>query len=104
MAQFDLHANPNPVTRDAVPYLLDVQADLLDALATRMVIPLLPLGPGDRPIERLNPVVEHDGSRMMLSTAEMAGVPLAALGERVGSLSASRDDIVAAIDFLVCGI
>ena len=104
MAQFDLHANPNPATRDAVPYLLDVQADLLDALATRVVIPLLPLGPGDRPIERLNLVVEHDGCKMMLSTAEMAGVPLAALGERVGSLSASRDDIVAAIDFLVCGI
>ena len=104
MAQFDLHANPNPATCDVVPYLVDVQADLLETLATRMVIPLLPLAPGDRPIERLNPVVEHDGCRMMLSTAEMAGVPLAVLGEKVGSLATSRDDIVAAIDFLVCGI
>ena len=40
MTQFDVHINPNPATRKAIPYLLDVQADLLDTLATRVIVPL----------------------------------------------------------------
>jgi hypothetical protein len=35
MAQFDVYRNPNAATRERMPYLLDVQPDLLDALATR---------------------------------------------------------------------
>ena len=38
MAQFDVYHNPNPATRKTIPYLLDVQADLLDAMATRVVV------------------------------------------------------------------
>ena len=104
MAQFDIHANANPRTRAAVPYLLDVQSDLLAPLATRVVIPLLPVESSTQPIEKLNPVIEHDGLKLMLSTAEMAGVPLSALGERTASLAGDRDQIIAAVDFLVCGI
>jgi toxin CcdB len=104
MAQFDLHANANPGTAASVPYLLDVQSDLLASLLSRVVIPLREVDAGSQPIEKLNPVVEHGGRRLLLSTAEMAGVPLAALGDRVGSLAGERDRVVAAIDFLVCGI
>jgi len=32
MAQFDVFENPNQETNQAVPYLLDIQADLLDGL------------------------------------------------------------------------
>ena len=35
MAQFDVHRNPAP-SRTRVPFLLDVQADLLKVLATSM--------------------------------------------------------------------
>ena len=104
MAQFDIHANANPRTRATVPYLLDVQSDLLTPLATRVVIPLLRVDSSSQPVEKLNPVVEHDGQKLMLSTAEMAGVPLSALGERIASLAEDRDQITAAVDFLVCGI
>ena len=38
MAQYDLYANSNPETSETIPYLLDVQADLLDNLATRVVV------------------------------------------------------------------
>jgi len=41
MAQFDVYLNPNPDTRKPIPYLLDVQTDLLDTLATRVVVPLI---------------------------------------------------------------
>src|SRR6266850_1795064 len=40
MAQFDVYRNPNPATRNRVPFLLDVQVGLLDSLATRIVVPL----------------------------------------------------------------
>ena len=35
MAKFDVYLNPNPDTRKPIPYLLDVQAELLDALQQR---------------------------------------------------------------------
>jgi toxin CcdB len=41
MAQFDVYLNPNTATRNVIPYLLDVQAELLDSLATRVVVPLV---------------------------------------------------------------
>lgn len=41
MAQFDVFENPNKATNQAIPYLLDVQADLLDSLSTRVVVPFL---------------------------------------------------------------
>lgn len=41
MAQFDVYINPNTATRKVIPYLLDVQADLLDTLTTRVVVPLI---------------------------------------------------------------
>jgi len=40
MAQFDVYTNLNPVTKRTIPYLLDIQTDLLNNLTTRVVIPL----------------------------------------------------------------
>ena len=36
MAQFDVHRNPNAASAKAIPFLLDVQADLLSGLVTRV--------------------------------------------------------------------
>jgi len=41
MAQLDVYLNPNPDPREAIPYLLGVQADLLDSLAIRAAVPLV---------------------------------------------------------------
>jgi toxin CcdB len=38
-----------------------------------------------------------------MSTAERAGVTLNSLGEKVGSLKEHRNEIIAAIDFLITG-
>jgi toxin CcdB len=37
MAHFDVHENPSRRSRARVVYLLDVQADMLSDLATRLV-------------------------------------------------------------------
>src|SRR3972149_1597257 len=71
MAQFDVYRNANPATRARIPYLLDVQSDLLDILATRVVIPLCK--PGilkGRLAERLNPVFEVEGREVAMLTPE----------------------------------
>ena len=105
MAQFDVYRNPNPATRARVPYLLDVQSDLLDTLATRVVVPLCkPEVLRGKLAERLNPVFEVEGRKMVLLTPELAGVSRKALGEKIANLANRRDSIIAALDLVITGI
>jgi len=104
MAQFDVLLNKDARSRQAIPYVLDVQSDLLSVLATRLVIPLVEIDYFGRPATRLNPVVSFDDRRLVLSTAELAGIPLSALGKPVGSIASRRHEIPAAVDFLITGV
>src|SRR4030067_448721 len=104
MAQFDVHINPNAATRKAIPYLLNVQADLLDTLATRLVGPLVPEEKMGLAAKRLNPQFKVKGATVVMSTAELAGVPNRSLGDKVASLKNKRDEIIAALDLLFTGI
>ncbi|MBK5951998.1 CcdB family protein [Rhodobium orientis] len=103
MRQFDVCRNPNPAMRARVPYLVILQSDLLDPLATVVVAPLLAEG-AFRPVTKLHPVFEVEGERFILSTGELAGVPRRAVGERISSLAGERDAIIAALDLLFTGI
>jgi toxin CcdB len=105
MAQFDLYRNVNPATRSRMPYLLDVQSDLLEPLATRVVVPLCkPETLAGKPAEGLIPEFEVEGRRLLLLTPELAGVHRKALGERVGNLASERRAIIGALDLLFTGI
>jgi toxin CcdB len=104
MAQFDVYLNPNPGTRKVIPYLLDVQADLLDGLATRVVVPLVDADEMAVAARYLNPQFKVKGASVVMSTAELAGVSARSLGEKVASLKNRRDEIIAALDMLFTGI
>lgn len=104
MAQFDVYPNPNPATRKNIPYLLDVQAELLDAMATRVVVPLVLAEVMGQGVKQLNPHFKIKGVALVMSTAELAGVSSRILGEKVVSLKARRDEIIAALDLLFTGI
>ncbi len=105
MAQFDVYRNTNPATRARIPFLLDIQSDLLDSLATRVVVPLCKTGLlKGRLAERLNPVFEVDGHELAMLTPELAGVSGKILGEPVANLAIERRAIVAALDILISGI
>lgn len=104
MTQFDVHINPNPATRKAIPYLLDVQADLLDTLATRVVVPLIKEEAMGLAARHFNPQFNVEGVSVIMSTAELAGVPSRLLGDKVVSLKNKRDEIIAALDLLFTGI
>ncbi|MEN8148033.1 MAG: CcdB family protein [Campylobacterota bacterium] len=100
MAQFDVYKNTNEGSNERVPYVLDIQHDLLDNLSTRVVIPLVR---DIKPLSHLNPIVEVSGMKVVLSTAEMASIPVAVLGEKVVSLAEFRQDIVGSVDFMITG-
>lgn len=104
MAQFDVYRNTNPETSVVIPYLLDVQTDLLDRLATRVVVPLYRQDVIPRPIQHLHPVFVFLGEKLVLSTAELAGIPKAMLVEPAGSLLEHRARITAALDFAFKGM
>ncbi len=103
MAQFDVYANPNPVTKRAIPYVLDIQTDLLNNLATRVVIPLYTVSAMGKAAKHLNIQFSVKRTTVIMSTAELAGVAVHTLGDKVCSLKEHRNEIIAAIDFLVTG-
>lgn len=102
MGSLRVHRNTNPATREAAPYLLDVQSDLLDHLATRVVVPLFR---ADRAptIARLTPEITFEGEKLLLMAPQLAGVPCASLGPVAGDLRESRDAVMAALDLLFTG-
>lgn len=104
MAQFDVYLNPNPDTRKSIPYLLDVQAELLDTLATRVVAPLILSEEMGLAAKHLNPQFKIKGLAVVMSTAELAGIPNRSLSNKVASLKSKRDEIIAALDLLFTGI
>ena len=98
MAKYDVFLNP-----DSGGYLLDVQTDLLDGFSTRVVVPLMALKDAPSPAERLNPVFEIDGKKVVMLTQVLSAVPLGILDVRVGELSSERDRITAALDMVFQG-
>lgn len=101
MARFYVHRNKS--SSPTVPYLLDVQADLLSDLRTRVVVPLVPLTQFGTPMKRLNPIFEIDGIDTVMATTDLAGVDVSVVGEFVASLEHERYTIVQALDFLFQG-
>lgn len=103
MAQFDVYLNTNPETSNAIPFLLDVQANLLESLSTRLVIPLVRASEMGRVMQKLNLRARVGTVEVVLSVPELAGVPASILGSKAGNLRDMRDEIIAAIDFLLTG-
>lgn len=81
-----------------------LQSDLLHAMCTRVVLPLLPAGKAAQPASRLNPEITWEAARLVLMPQLMATLSLDELGEIVGSLQHERDRILRAMDMLLTGI
>jgi toxin CcdB len=104
MARFEVFCNSGAHAGD-VPYLLDVQSDLLHGLDTRVVIPLRRRDrfSASQVPQRLTPVFEIEGVACLLETPKLAAVPLRLLKQSVCSLAAERVAITGALDFLFQG-
>ncbi len=105
MAQWTVHRNPNTATRGEVPYLLDVQSDLLSGLATRVVIPMFKKAAApSKAMTRLMPTLRFKNESLVLMVPQLAGIRFRELGEAVGDLSAKRSEVLAALDLLLTGV
>ena len=105
MTQFTVYANKNPHTRAAVPFLLDIQNDLLNGLETRVVVPLRPaLNLKGKVLKTLTPLLMIEGESFVMLTPQLAGILKSELGAPVAQVQQHRAEIIAAIDLLVTGV
>ena len=105
MPQFAVHQNTNAVTKAAVPFLLDVQSDLIAELGTRVVVPLYTAAAMQgTTLRTLMPTFEIDEKQYVMVTPQLAGIAKKQLGAQIADLSAQRSEIIAAIDLLITGI
>ena len=100
MSRFDVYLAPG---KGGTGYVIDVQANLLNDLGTRVVVPLLPIELAPKPARGLNPVFDIDGRRHLMLTQFIATVPSKELKTSVVSLGARSDDIMRALDTLLIG-
>lgn len=105
MAQFTVYENSNNATKKIYPYLLDIQANLLDALRTTVVIPLCPASlVSGAAISKLCPVLTIDRKEYVALTQQIAGIDRKLLGKEICNLCSYRSEIIEALDFLISGI
>lgn len=104
MAQFDVYANTNRDTSEIFPYLLDIQADVLKDLPTRVVVPLVLCSALNKTIPILTPQFKIIETEVRMLTPQLVGVQMHVLGTRICSLKERRGEIIAALDLLVTGV
>ncbi|MCX2720883.1 CcdB family protein [Roseibium salinum] len=83
--------------------VLDVQADLLESLNTRVVVPLLRKSEAPAPAKILNPIFTIEGESFVMATQFLSAVSVSQLGESIGSLDGSFPEITRALDMLFQG-
>lgn len=105
MRQFDVYANPSRITRRAYPFIVDIQSDIVSAIATRIVVPLgRKVDFKNEEMKKLTPTVKYEGEEFLLIVPQIASMPAKALKNPIGSLSHLREEIVSAVDFAITGI
>ena len=98
MARFDIHR-----TGTGRGYLLVVQADHLDALPSRIVVPLLPPTAALPAIGDLNPTLRIGGDSFAMMTHYQTAIPRREPGPAIANLADERDTITRALDLLLTG-
>ena len=97
MARFDVHRAPR-----GQGYLLDCQSNLLNALETRAVVPLLSAA-AILAATRLNPVFEIESHPYVMQTPMIFSIPNDRLGAPITSLAERDLEIIGALDMLISG-
>jgi len=104
MTAYSVFRNPNPRTNAAIPFLLDVQSEVLSMLGTRAVVPLYRTDAADvHAMSRLTPVVTFQDQSLVAMVPELAGIPRRELGAMAGDLLSARGEILEAMDLLLTG-
>ena len=97
MAQFD-------VRRLGSDLVVECQSDLLSALNTRLVVPLIPREIAPKAARRFNPVFLINGRDYAMDTQFAGAVEERELGAVVASLRDRSFEITDALDVLISGV
>ena len=100
MAQFDVYENENELTNQKVPYLLDIQNDILDSINTRVVIPLVK---DKNDFKGLTKEFVIENQKVYLTTSQMGAVHKNELKTKITTLTNQKEEIKNSIDFLIYG-
>ena len=104
MAQYDVYANPSQSAAKGIPYVVVVQSDLLDALATRLTLPLAEPDAEVKVPTALCPVVMVKGRRFHALAHYVAPLPAKVLRRPVDNVAAQASALVSAIDVVLSGV
>lgn len=104
MAQYDVFPNPSSSATDGIPYVVVIQSDLLDALATRMVMPLAEPDAVNKVPTALCPVIVVKGRRLHALAHFAAPLPARLLRQAVDNVAAQASALVSAMDAVLSGI
>ena len=104
MAQFDVYPNPNPASSASIPFLVNVQSDLLDQLPSRLMMPLSRVGVGKGAPRRLARTFEVNGENLALLAHLAAPVEVRLLKKAVASLAGSSHEFIDALDAVISGV
>jgi len=105
MAQWDVYVNPSARMRGEIPFLVDLQSDLLSGLETRLVSPLALTRVTATALPRsLCPGFTVDGVAVVLLPQESGPISARLLKRKVVSLRAHANEIVGALDAVSGGI
>lgn len=104
MAQYDVFTNPSRIGTDSIPYVVVVQSDVLDGLATRLTIPLSVLDVSIKVPTALCPIVLVKGQRLRALAHYAAPLPAKALRRPVDNVASQASALVSALDAVLSGI
>lgn len=104
MAQYDVYRNPSNSAAHGIPFVVVVQSDLLEALPTRLTIPLAEPDGTTRVPTALCPVINVLGRRLHALAHYAAPLPAKALRQPVDNVAAQGSALVASIDAVLSGI
>ena len=95
MSQFDVCENNNSATRQAYPYLVNIQSEVLSEQNNRVVLPLA----REKQLKVsgmacLTPQVEYRGESLLIMTPRISAISCRQLNEAPGSLAHLRTEII----------
>ena len=104
MAQYDVYPNPSKSASEGIPYVVVIQSDLLDALATRLTMPLAISDAAINTPISLCPVVVVKGQRLNALAHFAAPLPAKLLKKSVANVASQGSALISAMDAVLSGI
>lgn len=104
MAQYDVYPNPSHSAKQGIPLVVVVQSDLLESLATRLVIPLATTEFAGPTPEKLCPLITVQGQRLRALAHFAAPLPTRQLKKQMENIAMQSSTLVAALDMVLSGV